>query len=269
MYNMKIANATLPRDVQKSLESFLDDHKELIFPNNIMTSSTSSIDKLIGAFRVYRYLIEFLRNNRKVFIYDDVNMMEYLSGTYVAGFGTTDISADTPKPMLTGSMLLLENWDFIDDELKVTDLDIPGMIAIIAEVAARHRRYPYDVTCMQTEDYMFLKSVLDPVIGDSKNMSMYYTEDKHINSARDDNPNNHFRWRPVYRKCMKMRGAPDIDHTVFRTGDDGFVGDMDFRELLEDRVFLYVPGKDYYTTYLSAYEARTIDGDRIYEEELR
>ncbi len=210
--------------------------------------------------------------NKGVSIFDDPNhdndvVKDDMQYFYVSGYGTTDISnLLTKKPLLTGRMISLQNWDFIAADITVYDIDIYAILNIIAETVARQRENMYDITCMQIEDYETYRFGLERHTYASKNAIAWRPYTYLTEKDSDD--------RPYDAQDMLGRwiGEPTRLVTENKTSEEVEIGDgytINCATMhMELQSYIYIPKFDYYTVAMDIYTTRTTTGDKIFDEEL-
>lgn len=166
---MKLDNLiSYAKEHKLSLDDTLYETPELIYPKGGATEEFGPIERILTAYNIYDAVQRFLQEKLPVIAgswrddfmsVDDLNnrVMRDMRHMYSEGIGHVDISSMTERPQLTGSILLLHDWDSLAEGIYWDSLEVYSAFNTICEIKARADLLPYDITTMQGRDYDTLR----------------------------------------------------------------------------------------------------------------
>ena len=230
------------------------------------------VEWMTTACNMYNLIKRFLKEDMIVgYDYCGYNdrVIEDMRSLYVPGIGSINIYDLDKCPSLTGQMLLLRSstWDKMWDVMMGRDaMDEYDVFNIIAEMLARERYYPYDVTTMQLKDYNI------PHLGAGVSSSPDCNYEKttmgtvltpYLTKCCSDRDLNEFRVEFILEVCTEGDNCY-FEYGYRESGENSFMIDRNRKSC-----YMYIHKFDWYVSVDILYETRTRFGETVSGEVVK
>lgn len=249
----------------------------IVLPKYGASVCGTEIDFIFTAFSIYKLVQSFLQRGYPIFqnmgtpeLYDipvseNSRVLYDMKHFYVEGIGSVDISQLETAPLLTGVALCIRDWSMVVGIPEM--MGIHGAFNIIAEVIARQREYPYDITTMQLPEYEHIRMFMHVAI--TPEHLREYAIDSILHRVSFPASRRH----PCEERCNSGISGRECD--VFTTSScsafAAYRQGVGLNDQMEERGVMFWSKGDYYTSVNDLYRIRCTSGNKIHdgEEELR